>query len=81
MTARPVRVSLPVDETRVHRFQVVREHRQDGDHEDWVVVGFAPGGIELASVGFDWHRTVPVAAFEDGTFEPRYEGGVPVWGY
>ncbi len=76
-----VRTSLPVGETRVHRFQVVREHREDGSHEDWIVVGFAPAGVELASVGFDWTRTAPVAAFEDGTHEPLTAGDVPVWGY
>lgn len=80
MTTQPVRVSLPVGETRVHRFQVVREHRDRG-HEDWIVVGFTPEGLELASVGFDWHRTIPATAIERGEFEPRYAGGVPVWGY
>jgi hypothetical protein len=81
MSARPVRVTLPVGETHVHRFQVVREHRDDGTTEDWIVVGFAPEGIELATTDFDWHRTVPAGAFEDGTFEPLAAGGVPVWGY
>lgn len=81
MTAHQVRVTLPVGETRVHRFQVVREHREDGGHEDWIVVGFAPEGLELATLDFDWHRTVPSRAVEDGAFEPLTEGGVPVWGY
>ena len=80
MDARPVRATLPVGETRVHRFQVVREHR-DGGHEDWIVVDFTPDGLELASVGFDWHRTVPLTAVEDGRLEPLSAGEVPVWGY
>lgn len=81
MPAHAVRVTLPVDETRVHRFQVVREHREDGSFEDWIVVDFPPGGLELASLDFEWHRIVPVSAVEDGTVEPLVEGGVPVWGY
>jgi hypothetical protein len=81
MTARQVRVTLPVGETRVHRFQVVREHREDGSHEDWIVVDFPPEGVGLASLDFEWHRTVPVSAVEDGTIEPLVESGVPVWGY
>lgn len=81
MTPRPVRVSLPVGETWVHLFQVVREHRGDADHEDWVVVGFGPERVELATVDFEWHRTVPPTAIEDGRFEPVFEDGVPVWGY
>ena len=81
MTARQVRVSLPVGETRVHRFQVVREHRDDGTTEDWVVVDFPPDSLELATLDFDWHRTVPLSAVEDGSIEPLTEGGVPVWGY
>lgn len=81
MLVRQIRASLPVGETRVSRFQVVREHRGDGDTEDWIVVDFPPEGVELASLDFDWHRTVPRSAFEDGAFEPLSEGGVPVWGY
>ncbi len=81
MTARPVQTSRPAGETRVHLFQVVREHRADGSHEDWIVVGFSGDTIALASVGFDWSHVVPTSAIETGTFEPRCEGGVPVWGY
>ncbi len=81
MPAQPVRVTLPVGGTRVHRFQAVREHREDGTTEDWVVVAFPPEGLELATLDFDWHRTVPLAALEDGTIEPLTAGGVPVWGY
>lgn len=81
MRARPVRTVLCAGEVRVHRFQVVREHREDGSHEDWIVVDFPPEGIELASLDFEWHRTVPAAAVEAGSFEPLVEGGVPVWGY
>lgn len=80
-TPRPVRTALAVGETRVHRFQVLREHRGDGAHEDWIVVGFAGDALELASVGFDWSRTVPASAVAAGTFEPLTAGGVPVWGY
>lgn len=76
-----VRVSLPAGERRVHRFQVVRETRADGRQEDWIVVGFTAEEIELASIGFDWSRTIPVAAIEDGPFEPLAAGDVPVWGY
>ena len=78
---RAVRVSLPIGETRVHRFQAVREHRDDGSTEDWVVVDFVPDGLRLATLDFDWHRTVPLSAVEDGTIEPRYAADVPVWGY
>lgn len=80
MPARPVRSTVPLDSARIHLFQVVRERRAGGD-EDWIVVGLARDRIDLASVGFDWHRAVPVSAFEDGPFEPLVAGGVPVWGY
>ena len=81
MAPQAVRVTLPVGEARVHRFQAVREHRPDGTAEEWVVVDFPPEGIELATLDFDWHRTVPLSAVEDGTVEPLTAGGVPVWGY
>jgi hypothetical protein len=81
MPVHSVRVTLPIGERRVHLFQAVREHREDGGDEDWIVVGFPADGIQLASVGFDWHRTVAAAAFDDGSFEPLAEGEVPVWGY
>lgn len=77
----PVPPTLAVGERRVHRFQVLREHRADGSHEDWVVVGFVGDGIEVATTDFDWSRRVPVAAVAEGTFEPLAAGGVPVWGY
>lgn len=80
MAARLVPTALDVGATRVHLFQAVREHR-DGGHEDWVVVGFAGDWIDLASLDFEWHRTVPAAAVAEGTVEPLVEGGVPVWGY
>lgn len=79
MAVQPVRSSLRVDGTWVHLFQVVRDRRDGG--EEWVVVGLSDDRIDLATVGFDWHQSVPVAAFEDRSFEPRREGGVPVWGY
>lgn len=81
MVHRPVRTRRSFGDTRVHLFQVVRERREDGDAEDWIVVGFVDDGIELASVGFDWSRTVPTSALGDGSFEPLTAGGVPVWGY
>ncbi len=81
MAIQQVRVSLPVGEGRVHRFQVLRETRADGSHEDWIVVGFPATGVALASVGFEWSRTIPVADIADGPFEPLEAGGVPVWGY
>ena len=69
----PMPPSLAVGETRVHRFQVLREHRDGGGHEDWVVVGFGPEAVEVASLDFVWTRKVPTSAVG--------AGGVPVWGY
>ena len=80
MAVRPVATTLEAGDVRVHLFQVVRE-RRNGGHEDWIVVGMDAGAVELASVGFDWSRTVPSAAIADGGLEPLVEGGVPVWGY
>lgn len=72
--------SLAVGESRVHRFQVLRE-RRDGGHEDWLVVGFDRDALELATPDFEWTRTVSVAAVAAGDLEPLSAGGVPVWGY
>jgi len=81
MAPRPVRTSLSLDDTRVHLFQVVRERRGGDGHEDWIVVGFVDDDVELASVGFDWSRTVSGSSLVDGSFEPLTAAGVPVWGY
>lgn len=74
------------DGRRVHRFQVVRERREDGpgaDDEEWIVVGFDEGGdeVRLADRDFEWTRTAPRSAFASGRFEPLTAGDVPVWGY
>lgn len=71
------------DGRRVHRFQVVRERREDGDDEDWIVVGIddEDGVVRLADADFEWTREVPLEAVRSGEFEPLVEGGVPVWGY
>lgn len=76
-----VETVVHVDGRRVHRFQVVRERRPDGRVEDWVVVGFADGTVDLADLDFEWTRTAPYEAFLAGDFEPLSAGGVPVWGY
>lgn len=81
MTARRVPVTLPVGDQRVHRFQILRAHQETGGHEDWIVVDFSPAGIHLASVDFEWTRTVPTRAIRDGTMEPLTADGVPIWGY
>lgn len=70
-----------VGDRRVHLFQVVREHREDGSTRAWVVVAIDDDAVDLASLDFEWHRTVPLAAFETGDVEPLVAGGVPVWGY
>lgn len=81
MPPTPVPVTVAVGPTRLHRFQVVREERDDGRPEDWVVVGFGPDTVELATVDFDWHRTVSLSEVADGGFRPLTAGRVPIWGY
>jgi len=76
-----VETVVHVDGLRVHRFQVVRERREGGGVEEWVVVGFDDDAVELADLDFEWTRTVPTAAFRSGAVEPLSAGGVPVWGY
>ena len=82
----PVETVARVDGRRVHRFQAVRERRDDGaegDDEEWIVVGLDADGDEvlLADRDFEWTRTVPRSAFASGRFEPLWAGDVPVWGY
>ena len=74
---------LEVGGRRVHRFQVVREHREGDGVEDWIVVGFDGDGdvIHLAAPDFEWTRDVPADEFASDRYEPLVEGGVPVWGY
>lgn len=79
--SQPVVTTLDLDGERVHRFQVVRERREGGRVEDWVVVGLDGGTVRLADPGFEWDRALTVEAFRDGPFEPQTAGGVPVWGY
>ena len=70
-----------IGDHRVHLFQVVREHREDGSTREWVVVGIRDDEVRLASLDFEWDLTVPRAAFGTGRFEALVEEGVPVWGY
>lgn len=79
----PVQTVARLDGRRVHRFQVVREHREGGAEEDWIVVGFdeADDVVRLADADFEWTREVPTDAFRSGRFEPLVAGGVPIWGY
>lgn len=77
----PVVRTLVVGGQRLHRFQVVRERREGGRVEDWIVVGLEDGTVRLADPAFEWDRTLTVEGFADGAFEPVTAGGVPVWGY
>lgn len=73
--------SLDLDGERVHRFQVVRERREGGRVEDWIVVGLGDDVVRLADPAFEWDRTLAVEAFREGPFQPLTADGVPVWGY
>lgn len=77
----PVETVARVGDRRVHLFQAVREHREDGSTREWVVVGIDDDAVELASLDFEWHQRVPLAAVEAGKVEPLVADGVPVWGY
>jgi len=77
----PVVTTLDVGDQRIHRFQVVRERREGGRVEDWIVVGLEDGTVRLADPGFEWDRTLTIDEVDDGPFEPLTAGGVPVWGY
>lgn len=73
--------SLDLGGDRIHRFQVVRERREGGRVEEWIVVGLEAGTVRLADPGFEWDRELGLEAFRDGPYEPLTAGGVPVWGY
>lgn len=77
----PLETVRTVGGGRIHRFQVVQEHRGGGAADAWIVVGFTDGGVQLADVDFEWTREVAAEEFADGRFEPLVAGGVPVWGY
>lgn len=66
---------------RVHRFQVVREHRDDGSTREWIVVGIGDDAVDLADPDFEWTTSVPRDEFCLDRFEPLEAGDVPIWGY
>ena len=74
-----------IDGVRLHRFQIVREHLEDGGVAEWIVVGLgeddAGDEVRLADRGFQRTLTVPYEAFRSGRFVPVSAGGVPRWGY
>lgn len=77
----PVETVARVGDRRVHLFQVVHERRDDGEARAWVVVAIGDDDLELATLDFEWHRTVPLEAVEAGDLVPLVAGGVPMWGY
>ena len=80
MTER-VETVVDVGDRRVHRFQVVRERRDDGSTREWVVVHVGGDDLKLASLDFEWTTTASIDEVRSGRFEPLTAGGVPVWGY